>query len=196
MPKQLTPLLQLIRHKVNSQKLLRRLNGYTKKHYPVLPKRKYSLEQFTQDMISIYGNMRKESMCQVNLANSDAKSVVAKVAAFVFGSNNDDVWNIVNGITRTDGLNKDLTFGRVRGFIAEQADQEFFLEQLGHGHDVASEFRIHVINTKKLTAAQRKERDKNLNNSNDQEAVERYYAAVDSIKEVFKYDLLKEKSCK
>jgi hypothetical protein len=135
-------------------------------------------------------------MCQVSLAKSDLKNVAAKISTLVFGSNNNDIWNIVNGLTRSDDISKDYTFGRVRGFLAEQADQDFFLNEMGHGHNVAGAFKIHVINTNKLNATQMKERNKELKANPDSAATIRYFAAVESIKNVFGYDLLKEKKCK
>jgi len=137
-------------------------------------------------------------MCDVKLVVPDKKSLIQQIALIVFGTADNDIWGIINGFSRPSNGPKNVLAARVRGFIFSQlskADKEAFMISIGHGHDMQSKFG-HSLNMTKLTLKQRKERDEFLNSGEDSTAADNYYNAVDAIKNVYKYDLLKEKAVK
>jgi hypothetical protein len=137
-------------------------------------------------------------MCDVKLKVPSKQDFFKQMALIVFGTADDDIWGIINGFSRPSNGPKEYLAARVRGFIFSQlskADKEAFMTSIGHGHDMHSKFG-HALVLTKLTAVQRKARDKFLNSGEDQTTANNYYQAVDAIKNVYKYDLLKEKAVK
>jgi hypothetical protein len=153
-------------------------------------------EQSRLGIHTVIGNLKDESMCDVVLNKQSKQSFVQTVMQILFGTGDEDVWNIVNGLSRPARGPKKLLAGRVRGFLFDKIEgKQEFMRTLGHGHKFGSDFK-HALYTKKLTLAQRKERDKWLSANEGTSDANNYYSAVEGVKNVFKYDLLQEKACK
>lgn len=156
---------------------------------------KFTREQSSLDIHTKTGNLKGASMCDVTLVPKDKKSWVAQVAMILFGTADDDVWNIINGFARPDTGGKEISAARVRGFVFSKltkTEKETFMSSLGHRHELGTQFKHMLVKTV-LTPVERKTLKTWIKNNQDPTAVSNYLAAVEGIKNVYGYDLINEK---